>query len=272
MRHAILTDIHANLPALRAVLEDVSRADVDAIVCLGDIVGYAADPGACVRAVRALDATVLMGNHDHYLVAPEPAFLSAESGPLGRSNPVIAGIRHARTQVAGDDLAWLAARPASVTLGTATFAHAALHGDLTDWPYLLTVEDARFTLRALEGRVGFFGHTHVEKFFGAGTCGSERRAPGVHHLPPESRPCAFTIGAVGQPRSRDPRARWAIWDDEASVVTLRRTAYDIAAAAHAILDAGLPLDSALRLFAGEPVDPSVLDRLDTLTPAGSDRS
>lgn len=260
MRYAILSDIHSNLPALEAVLRAVAAAEVERIVCLGDIVGYGAWPAECVTLMRESGCLAVPGNHDTYLVHPDERWLAAERSATQRQNPVVAGIRHARATVDADGVKWLASLPMVICAGNSVFAHAALHGGAT-WPYLHAAEDARATLPLLRKRVGFFGHTHRENAFCGGSAGFKKLENGVFHFPPACRPAAVTIGSVGQPRSGDPRAHWAIWDSRTAVLRLRRTPYRVHEAALGFLEAGLPKASALRLFGDRPVDPEVLLRL-----------
>jgi len=260
MRYAIITDIHANLPALRAVLQSIEQSDVGSLVCLGDIVGYGAWPAECVQTVRALGCPVVMGNHDSYLTDPDEEFLRLEQTRGAVRNQVFAGIRHARERVTGDDLAWLADRPRVWETANLVFGHAALHGDPDDWPYLLSAEEAEPTLELLGRRVGFFGHSHREKAFCGGSESFVKKSPGVYRFPPASRPAAITVGSVGQPRTGDPRAHWGIWDSRTSTFQARRTPYPVVDAAMGILDAGLPPGAALRLYGRSRIDDAVLDR------------
>jgi predicted phosphodiesterase len=261
MRIAIITDIHGNLPALRAVLGAIEAEGVDRTVCLGDIVGYGAFPAECVRMIRETGMPTVMGNHDHYLTAPDDKMLAMEASRAGRTNQVYAGIRHARERVVGEDLEWLAGRPRTVVDGQLVFGHAALHEDLKEWPYLVSWEEAQGTLDILGKRIGFFGHSHRENAFCGGAEGFVTVEPGVYRFPPASRPAAITVGSVGQPRTGDARAHWAVWDTRTATLRLRRTKYPVAEAAHAILDAGLPAGAALRLFGARRVDPGVAARV-----------
>jgi predicted phosphodiesterase len=262
MRYAIITDIHANLPALRAVLQSIAQSDIGKLICLGDIVGYGAWPAECVQTIRAIDCPVVMGNHDSYLTAPDDDFLRVEKTAAGRKNQVFAGIRHARQQVKGDDLAWLAERPRLWESGNLVFGHAALHGDdPDDWPYLISAEEAEPTLALLGKRIGFFGHSHREKAFCGGKESFVKKSAGVYRFPPACRPAAITVGSVGQPRTGDPRAHWAIWDSGSGTYFSKRTPYPVAEAALGILDAGLPADAALRLYGRSQIDEVVLERL-----------
>ncbi len=250
-RIAILSDIHANLPALNSVLAEVDAAGVDEIFFGGDTVGYGASPGACIAKVRERGGRSVMGNHDFYTleVRADPARL-----PEGvrETNPVWAGVAHAAESLDEEDIAWLASLPHTLPVGGGILAHAALHKP-DQWPYLLSMRDAKPTLKILNesgSSIGFFGHTHRQDLF------ADKSAPAPPrklddsriHIPQEAV-CAIVVGSVGQPRGNDDlRAGWALWDSEERILDFRRTSYPSLDAATAILSAGLPAQSAIRLL------------------------
>jgi predicted phosphodiesterase len=260
MRYALLADIHANLQALKAVLAAVEESRVDRLICLGDVVGYGANPGECIKFLRDAGFLNLMGNHDHFLTGGDPRWLLLEDDPDFKNHDVVAGIRHARAVVRPEEFKWLAKSPMIHREEGVVFAHAALHGG-TEWPYLVEAADVLPTLRLLGRNVGIFGHTHLEKAFSLGTEQPEKRVRRTMYFPPKSLPAAITIGSVGQPRRGDGNAQWALWDTATSTLSLQRTSYDIAGAAHALIDAGLPAASAVRLFGAAPVDEGIQRRL-----------
>ena len=246
MRYALVADIHANLQALEAVLRDVETSGAEGIVCLGDIVGYGAQPRECTGLIRRLGCPCVQGNHEEYTTSSfyDPRL----GGPSAASNPVAAGINHARAQLSGEDLSWLEKLPRHIDMDDWIIAHASLH-DTWNWPYLQSDSDAEPTLRILDGRVGFFGHTHRQKIFRLPAAAPpDEIAPGIFHLP-EQTAFAITVGSVGQPRDPGPEAAWTLWDPVERTVTFRRVPYDHAAAAAAITAAGLPAGSAQRLLA-----------------------
>jgi predicted phosphodiesterase len=249
-RIALLSDVHANLPALRAVLDEVARDGIGRIAWLGDVVGYGAHPRECVEVARAHGGVAVRGNHDWYALQLAGAG-SRGLGPGWEQNPVWAGVVHAAEQLAEEDWDWLVELPLVAELPGAVLAHAALH-DAGDWPYLLDAGRAALTWEVMRRRgrsLGFFGHTHRQRWF------ADRRAPGYPQERgegrlwiPEHALCTVVVGSVGQPRDGDSRASWAVWDPAAREVEFRRTGYPALEAARAILAAGLPLHSALRLL------------------------
>ena len=243
MRLAIVSDIHSNLQALEAVLDEVANVGCDAIWCLGDVVGYGADPEACVGLVRARAAVCLAGNHDLGVVGAlsvkgfsDPARLAAEwtAGVISTA---------AETFLRG-------LSPVAVEQAAALF-----HGSPRDpvWEYVLSEEQALLGLEASPRRVTLVGHSHVALAYGddagrtvaGGPCGAgERLAVG-------SGRWLLNPGSVGQPRDGDPRAAWLELDLDSWQATFHRVAYDIDRAAAAIRDAGLPEALAERLHHGQ---------------------
>lgn len=240
MRYAILSDIHGNLPALRAVLAD-TEGRADGVLCLGDTVGYGADPAPCVDLVAARAAAVVGGNHEH----------------------AVAGLldldwfnRHARAaaewtqgQLDDDHRAYLGRLPLTAEVGDATLVHASpRHPE--EWDYLVSAEDGFEAFGAFATRYCFVGHSHVPGVWSLGSSGPEHDRRAVEVVPAAGRRYIVNVGSVGQPRDRDTRAAYALWDAEAGRVTIRRVAYDVAAARARIEAAGLPRFLADRLASG----------------------
>ena len=249
-RIALLSDIHANLHALEAVLAEIAGTDIDGIVFLGDIVGYGPFPAECVKIVRESGGTCVLGNHDEFTIAAhrQPDFIPSTAE--ARSNPVWAGILHAVKCLDDDAIEWLESLPLFEDVPGGLVAHAALH-DSEPWPYLLDADDALPTLEILADcrpHIGFFGHTHRQEWFSLpGKPQPERLAEGRFHVPDDCV-CAVVVGSVGQPRTGDNRAAWTLWDSDARTFEFRRTAYPFRKTAKAIHEAGLPESSARRLM------------------------
>jgi diadenosine tetraphosphatase ApaH/serine/threonine PP2A family protein phosphatase len=251
-RIAILSDIHANLPALTAVLAEVRKSGITEIYFGGDTVGYAAKVEECVDFVRHHGGRSVLGNHDYYTNA---VIANEENIPGGNGwahNPVWAGVVHAARTLSPDNAHWLAELPGYLKIPGGILSHASLHFPET-WPYLHSSGDAAPTLDILEEKgygIGFFGHTHQQTFF------TRRSASGViakrvdysKVLLPEGAICAVLVGSVGQPRDLDERAAWVTWDSDTRIVEFRRTAYPALETARQILEARLPEISAMRLL------------------------
>ncbi len=240
MRFLILSDIHGNWEALEAVLAS-SKGQWDRAVCCGDLVGYGADPNACVDWVREYVSTVIRGNHDRACAGIEDL---EWFNPIARAAAL--WTQGVLTPENTEYLRSLARGPAELD------EFAVVHGSpLDEDEYVVALEDAR----ALEGYLPaprcFFGHTHIQGGFEYRRNGL-RALMGGDGMRPLDRDSWYLInpGSVGQPRDGDPRAAYAVFDTEEDRVDLLRTSYDIFKAQRKILKAGLPEPLALRLDIG----------------------
>jgi diadenosine tetraphosphatase ApaH/serine/threonine PP2A family protein phosphatase len=239
VRYGIFADIHANEPALDAVLAALEGDGVDRLLCLGDLVGYGADARACVDKVRGLGIPVIAGNHDW-----------AVAGRLGLEyfNPHARdAVLWTREQLTEEDLTWLAGLETLQIHASFTLAHGTVH-DPDAFEYLTTGYDAYRSFSAMTTDVGFVGHSHVPvAFFFDGTAVTYSVEADIEV---GGRRVIANPGSVGQPRDEDPRAAYLIYDEDASRIHLRRVVYDIEEASRRILDAGLPPILAERLHIG----------------------
>ncbi len=244
---AVITDIHANLPALEAVLKAAKRRRVEEIWCLGDIVGYGADPDACAELVRERSAVSLVGNHDLAVLGE----LDVEAF----SEAAAAAVRWTREQIGEEALAFLRdLAPTAQRRGVGLF-HASPRDPV--WEYVLSIEQARDCLEAQPERLALIGHSHVSLFFArlpedagpAETRGAQAE-DGLRLDLGEGR-WLLNPGSVGQPRDGDPRAAWLELDTDKGSARFHRVPYDIDRAAAAIVDAGLPKRLADRLYIGQ---------------------
>ena len=250
MRALIFSDIHANIDALDAVLEAAPQHDV--VWNLGDVVGYNAAPQAVIERSRSLGTMFVRGNHDR-----------ACAGLTGAENfnPVAyRAVQWTRGQLAPDTLEWLKQMPAGPVLPEG-MPVSCVHGSLLDEDeYLLSTDDAEGQFERTRTPITFFGHTHVQGGFAANDAGEwVQLRPAysgdqiVESYELDLRGSAKYLinpGAVGQPRDRDWRAAFALYDDQAARVTFFRVPYDVRAAQTRILRAGLPDMLASRLGVG----------------------
>lgn len=243
VRYAILSDIHANLEAFRSVLGAIARVRPDRTICLGDIVGYNADPNACVDIVRSEGMACVLGNHDAAACGiEEPDAFT----PVARQAAL--WTRGALTE---ENRAFLRRLPRNLQIGDFVLCHGSV--DDTD-RYLLYDSDLRDALAVMEGLPGcpelcFFGHTHLQAAYRCSGREIEREGPGAFSLSRGSR-YLVNPGGAGQPRDGDPRAAFLLYDGDERRISLLRTAYDIAAAQDKIIRAGLPPRLAERLARG----------------------
>jgi len=240
VRYAVLSDIHGNLEALRAVLADAADR-VDDVLCLGDVVGYGADPGACVDLVGARARAVVAGNHEH-----------AVTGRLDLNwfnRYARAAAEWTRERLDADCTSYLDALPLTTVVEDATLVHASPRQP-QDWEYLVSADDGLAAFAAFETRLCFVGHSHVPAFWSLGSSGPDYDRGDVSVTLDAGRRYIVNVGSVGQPRDRDPRAAYAVWDVDARRIDVRRVPYDVATARAKIEDAGLPRFLADRLAAG----------------------
>lgn len=240
MRYAILSDIHGNLEALDAVLAHVaSRAE--AMLVLGDVVGYGADPIACIERVAERASAVVAGNHEHGVAG----LLTLD----WFNDRARAAAEWTRQRLDDDHLNWLATRPLTVELDDATLVHAS-PVQPEEWDYLVSADDGYAALPAFTTRVCFAGHSHRPGAWSVGSSGRSHE-PGAHDIELQhGRRYLINVGSVGQPRDGDPRAAYALWDVDGRRVTIERVPYDLAGAQRKILRAGLPRFLAERLPIG----------------------
>jgi diadenosine tetraphosphatase ApaH/serine/threonine PP2A family protein phosphatase len=242
-RVALLSDVHANLPAFEAVLADVRGVGVDAIWNLGDLVGYGAQPDECVALAKEACDLVLIGNHD--LVAIEKLSVSDFS-----ANAATAAV-WTRDHIAPDTREFLLSLSPKEESQAVALYHASPRDPI--WEYVLSVNQAEVCLDVMPGRLGAVGHSHVALWFwrneGGRTAG-EQAGSGLE-VDLSKGEWLINPGGVGQPRDGDPRAAWLLLDLERQTASWRRVEYPIDDAAKAIEDAGLPHALADRLYFGQ---------------------
>jgi len=229
MRYAIISDIHANHDALTAVLDDIDREKVERIVCLGDVVGYGAEPRECITALRERNVLTIAGNHDYAAIGKTNInYFNAYA------KEATLWTRKVCTQEDKDYLKGLALVE---YLDDFTMVHGTLYApELFD--YILTTYDAYLSLQLLETPVCFFGHSHVpinfvwEEMISFNYDREIEVKDGVKML--------VNVGSVGQPRDDNPKACYALFDTDAQRIFIKRIEYDVEAAARKIRDAGLP--------------------------------
>lgn len=244
MRAAVLSDVHANLPALEAVLAAAAAAEVDELWCLGDVVGYGAQPDACARLIEERCSVCLVGNHDLAVLGELDVSTFSEQAAVA--------VEWTRGAASAETLAFLRGlSPLGSREGIGLF-HASPRDPV--WEYVLSTDQAEDALDAQEERIGLIGHSHVALFFtraeGRRTYAQGAQAGDGALLGIESGHWLLNPGSVGQPRDGDPRAAWLELDTEQLTARYHRVPYDVAAAAEAIVAADLPHGLAERLTVG----------------------
>lgn len=227
------------------MLADAASEGALSILCLGDLVGYGADPVACVERVGERASAMVAGNHEHGALG----LLDLRwFNPWARAAALWTG-----EQLDQGHREFLTGLPLVRAIEDATLVHASPHHP-EEWDYLVSAEDGLAVFGDFTTRLCFVGHSHWPGVWSVGSGGPDHSdrldAPEARVHLDDGRRYLVNVGSVGQPRDRDPRACYAIWDREARSVTIRRVPYDHVAAARKILAAGLPRSLADRLAHG----------------------
>lgn len=232
VRIAIISDIHSNLEALTSAFAAIDAEHADTIVCLGDIVGYGANPNECLSLVRSRCSTILLGNHD--AAALDLSFANQFTLNAQLSAIWTFGI------LLDENKAFLKDLPQDKTLGDVLLSHASPF-EPKEWHYVISEYDTREAFRAFTERICFIGHSHIPVIF------SER---GKAATVSETGRFIVNVGSIGQPRDGNPNLSFGIFDTELWSYQNVRIGYDIDTAAEKIRKAGLPRTLAERLYHG----------------------
>jgi predicted phosphodiesterase len=223
MRYAIVSDIHANLEALTAVLEKIdSDQAVDQIICSGDLVGYYANPNECLRLIRERGIQCVAGNHDTVAAGRKEPLKFGASGRYA--------ILWTRPRLTADNLRFLQSLPLMMTIDEKILVvHGSLHPQPNEDDYLNTPEQIRECFAAWpqvapQIRLCFFGHTH--RGLAYESSGAEIRKHKTQTLKLQDATYLVNPGSVGQPRDRDPRAAFAVFDDQTQTLEFHRVKFD----------------------------------------------
>ncbi|MBO4286971.1 MAG: metallophosphoesterase family protein [Kiritimatiellae bacterium] len=240
-KFAILGDVHANIDALNAVVEDARSRGVTDFVSVGDIVGYNSRPSECIKLIRELDCVTVRGNHDHYCSYNESL---DDFQPLAAS--VIAWTRR---QLSEDDVAWLHNLPYQKSIAGFMMVHSTL--DCPEhWGYVFDILAAEANFSYQTAAICFHGHTHVPIVYQRASNGITQLAPSGKFKPAIGQKLFVNVGSVGQPRDGDPRSSYVVYDTKTRELEFIRVPYDIEAAMEKNRTAGLPERLATRLEQG----------------------
>ena len=242
VRYCIFGDVHGNLEALETILADARRQETDRYVCVGDIVGYGANPSDCIDRIQRLTRQVVAGNHDCAVVGRTDIeyfnFFAREA------------VLWTQQQLTPEQSSYLRGLPLTLELDGMTVVHATVHQPSL-FGYIESAMAARQSFDAMTSKLAFVGHSHVPVTFFYEDQGEEIWYSQDNEVPlGDFSKTIVNVGSVGQPRDDNPRAAYAVYDSEQRKVTIRRVEYDVEAARQKIIDAGLPEVLAARLLLG----------------------
>jgi predicted phosphodiesterase len=228
MQYAIISDIHGNLEALQAALKHIDTLDVGGIVCLGDIVGYGPNPNECVDLVRMHCVHTVKGNHDAAAVdLMETMYMNrlAREAVIWTHDRLNPGAKEFLRQL-----------PLKIPIENATLVHASPH-EPEEWHYIITSLDAELAFKHFDTAVCFIGHSHRPGIFTTNNGRTTERR-------------IINVGSIGQPRDRDPKLSFGLFDTATLVYENIRLSYEVEKTADKMFSVGLPSELAERLFYG----------------------
>lgn len=240
MIYAIISDIHGNLEALETVIADAEKRKAERIICLGDIVGYGANPKECIEKVKSFHDVVCAGNHDHAATnQTDTSYFNLYARKA---------VTWTSAQLTRQDMSYIRSFPYVFEEEDFTAVHANLIKP-EQWGYIFDDFDAVPNFVAMKKNLCFIGHSHVPLAFEKGE--DIRPYYNLREMEiKEDHKYIFNVGSVGQPRDADPRASYCLLDTAAMTVEWRRLNYDIVSAQKKIIEAGLPYFLAERLQIG----------------------
>jgi diadenosine tetraphosphatase ApaH/serine/threonine PP2A family protein phosphatase len=239
LRYAILSDIHGNYDALKAVLTALQAQRIEAYMCLGDIVGYGPQPVECLHEIRKYASIIIAGNHD-YAVSDK---IGASSFNMLAKEAML----WTRSKLNEADLDFLSNLPLEARLEDSHLVHGTLYApELFD--YVQTSYDAHLSMEKMDLPICFVGHSHVPVTFIQDEVIRYSLQPSIDVQ--DGNKVIVNVGSVGQPRDKDPRACYAIYDSTARTVSIERVHYNVEAVIGKIREAGLPKQLGERLRTG----------------------
>ena len=240
MMYAIVSDVHSNWEALERVVEEIKKRKPDQIICLGDVVGYGANPSECLKLICQMAHETVMGNHDRAVEDVELRTCFTDWARIAIE--WTAGVLSAneKKQIRGFP-PFVIDRKANLT-----WTHGSAH-EPDEFHYLFRESDSRPSFKVLETDFCFFGHTHVPSLFSEKSCEARYLPEGSYQLSKGER-YLINPGSLGQPRDRNPRLSFALFDSDQLICEIVRLDYDNRKAAGKIRKAGLPAYLADRLL------------------------
>jgi predicted phosphodiesterase len=241
MRRAVISDIHGNLEAFREVLADIEAQAPDAVVSLGDNVGYGPDPEGVIELIREREIPSVLGNHEHGLINPNRRswfnFMARKA------------LKVTEDMLSSESLDYIASLPMKIVEDGRHFVHGFPPDSAHTYLFAQDEYELIKVFRTLPSEMFFVGHTHLlelVEFYG-GTCDRFEIWEGAREIE-AGRRAMVNAGSVGQPRDHDPHAKYVIWDDETRTLEVRFVEYDVMKTADKIVELGIPETYATRLY------------------------
>ncbi|MGF1678459.1 MAG: metallophosphoesterase family protein [Candidatus Methylacidiphilales bacterium] len=238
----ICSDIHGNWEALQAVNRDMKRRGVTRRLCLGDVIGYGADPDLCLEEIMAGEWITLMGNHDQALLEPEILETFNDSA--------VAGVFWAMGKVSPTSILQMSEWPHVLLANSFQCVHASMYHPM-EWGYIIHEDDALQHFSEQTKSLCFCGHTHVPMVWSLNHTLSSKKPSNRRFRVHANRLTLVNVGSVGQPRDGDCRASYVLFDSDKMTIQFRRVSYAISRAQSKIISAGLPKRLATRLTFGK---------------------
>lgn len=242
MKVAIISDIHSNLEALWAVLKDINKRRLKNIFCLGDIVGYGANPDECMELCYKEADQIIAGNHDWAII---------DKTDLSNFNPVAAqAVKWTKEHINPENIKRLQELSIKKTIGNILLVHSTPdHPE--KWHYLITLDEFEKAFNFFTEQICFIGHSHIPNVVFQDANGyTDFLYESYFPIIPKRR-YIINVGSVGQPRDLDPRACYVIYDGNKHAIDFIRVEYNIPLAGQKIIDAGLPEILSERLLVGK---------------------
>ena len=241
MRIAVISDIHSNMEAFTRVLEDADRSSVDAMVCLGDVIGYGPEPNEAIRLIRERNIPTVMGNHELGV---------AESYYMDHLNPIaLKSLQITIEMLSGESLSFVTGLERFLVSYDSRFVHGFPPDSPTKYMFEISNVKMKYVFGQYKERLCFTGHTHRPELveFDGDFVVRTLLKKGVTNLGKEKR-YIINAGSVGQPRDGNNYAKYVIWDTENDSIEVKHVSYDIKSVANKIIRAGLPSINATRLM------------------------
>jgi len=240
MVYAIFSDIHGNLEALEVAIDALSERKIDSYMCIGDIVGYGANPKECIKKTKELSSVIIRGNHD--------AAASGAKSPDDFNNSARVAVEWTQSELSQKEITFLKNLELVYKNQYITLVHGTLY-EPESFYYMFDEASARATFNLMETQTCFVGHSHVPGIF-------IKKQNKIKYFYKEklklnkNEKAIINVGSIGQPRDGDPRLCCCLYDVDKSVVELKRLPYDVEKTQSKILKAGLPPSLAQRLGEG----------------------